>query len=63
MRTITSILMIGLTGYFAFKNRYRLMNVVLGSGLIRRIFVGTMMNIPGVRNKMMQTVFSRPAQW
>ena len=61
MKTITSIFMIGLTGYLAFKNRYRLINVVLGSGIVRRMFVGGMMSIPGVRNKMMSTVFSRPA--
>jgi hypothetical protein len=63
MKTITSIFMIGLTGYFAFKNRYRLINVVLGNGFIRRLVVGSMMSVPGVRNKMMNTVFARPAQF
>ncbi len=63
MRTITSIFMIGLAGYLGFKNRYRLLNVLLGSGIARRWFVGSIMSIPGIRNKMMQTVFSRPAEW
>jgi hypothetical protein len=63
MRTITSIFMIGLAGYFGFKNRYRLLNAIMGSGIIRKLLVRSMMRIPGVRNRMMQTVFGRPAEW
>lgn len=62
MRTITSIFMIGLAGFLAFKNRYRLMNFLLGSGFTRKLFVGSLLSMPGVRNKMMQTVFGGPAQ-
>lgn len=61
MKTITSIFMIGLAGFLAIKNRYRLLNLLLKSGLSRRLFVGSILSIPGVRDKMMQTMFSRPA--
>ncbi|MGJ7921366.1 hypothetical protein [Neobacillus sp. LXY-4] len=63
MRTFTSIFMIGLAGFLAFKNRYRLINIILGKGFIRKLLVGSVLSIPGVRDKMMQTFFSRPAQW
>lgn len=60
-RMLTSILMIGSIGYFAFRYRYRLINIVLKSGWLRRFAVGSIMSFPGVKNKMMQTVFGRPA--
>ncbi|WP_147532356.1 hypothetical protein [Bacillus marasmi] len=60
MKTITSIFMIGLAGFFAIKNRYRLLNLLLSSGFTRRLFVGSILSMPGVRDKMMQTMFSRP---
>ncbi len=63
MRTIVSIFMIGLAGYLAFQNRFRLINILLGSGFTRKLFVGSLLSIPGIRNKMMQTVFSRPTEW
>ncbi|WP_041580623.1 hypothetical protein [Bacillus sp. 1NLA3E] len=63
MRTIASIFMIGLAGYLAFQNRFRLINVLLGSGFTRKLFVGSLLSIPGIRNKMMQTVFSGPTEW
>lgn len=63
MRTLTSIFMIGLAGYIAVKNRYRLLNILLGSGFTRKLFVGWIMSIPGIRDKMMGSVFSRPAEW
>jgi hypothetical protein len=62
MRVLTSIFMIGLAGYIAMKNRYRILNILLGTGFMRRLFVGSLMKIPGVRNAMIQTVFSRPAE-
>ncbi|MGG3469998.1 hypothetical protein ABES02_21250 [Neobacillus pocheonensis] len=62
-RMLTSILMIGSIGYFAFRYRYRLINVLLGSSWMRRIAVGSFMSMPGVKQKMMQSVFGRPSEW
>jgi len=54
--------MIGSVGYFGYRYRYRLMNVLLGTGWIRRMAVGSVMNIPGIRNKMMQSMFGGPSE-
>jgi hypothetical protein len=66
-RMLTSIFMIGSIGYFAFRFRYRIINLLLRSGWMRRIAVGSFMSFPGVKNKMMQTVFGgtaeRPSEW
>ncbi len=60
-RILTSILMIGSIGYFAFRYRYRIINVLLTSGWMRRIAVGSIMSLPGVKQKMMQSVFGGPS--
>jgi len=60
---LTSIFMIGSIGYFAFRYRYRIINLLLGTGWMRRLAVGSIMSFPGVKNKMMQTVFGRPSDW
>jgi hypothetical protein len=62
-RMLTSILMIGSIGYFGFRYRYRLINVLLGTGWMRRLTVGSIMSFPGVKQKMMQSVFGRPSEW
>jgi len=62
-RMLTSIFMIGSIGYFAFRYRYRIINLLLGTGWMRRLAVGSIMSFPGVKNKMMQTVFGRPSDW
>ncbi|MEH7250585.1 hypothetical protein V7111_00430 [Neobacillus niacini] len=66
-RMLTSIFMIGSIGYFAFRFRFRILNLLLRSGWLRRIAVGSFMSFPGVKNKMMQTVFGdqreRPSEW
>ncbi|WML40557.1 hypothetical protein RCG19_02385 [Neobacillus sp. OS1-2] len=62
-RMLTSIFMIGSIGYFAYRFRYRIINVLLGSSWMRRLAVGSMMSLPGVKNKMMQSVFGRPSEW
>ncbi|MFB6465815.1 hypothetical protein ACE38V_03235 [Cytobacillus sp. Hz8] len=54
-----SILLIGIGGFFLFQRRYKLMNSVLAKPLIRKFFVSSFMNLPGVRNKMINTFFSR----
>ena len=66
-RMFTSIFMIGSIGYFAFRFRYRIINLMLRSGWMRRVAIGSIMSFPGVKNKMMQTVFggaaNRPSEW
>ncbi|MCM2531643.1 hypothetical protein NDK43_03545 [Neobacillus pocheonensis] len=62
-RILTSILMIGSIGYFAFRFRYRIINVLLGAGWMRRLAVGSIMSMPGVKRKMMQSVFGGPSEW
>jgi hypothetical protein len=62
-RMFTSILLIGSIGYFIYRFRYRLVNVILASGWTRRLAVGSIMSIPGVKGKMMQSVFGRPSEW
>jgi hypothetical protein len=61
-RMLTSILMIGSIGYFGFRYRYRLINVLLASSWMRRLAVGSIMSFPGVKQKMMQSVFGRPSE-
>jgi hypothetical protein len=63
MSRIISILAIGVGGYYLYQNRFRVVNVVLGSTVLRRLFVTSLMNVPGVRNKMMKSVFSGNTGW
>lgn len=56
-----SLLLIGIGGYFAFQNRYRIMNMVFGNRMIRRAFVSFLMSFPFVKNRMMKSLFSEPA--
>jgi hypothetical protein len=60
-RIISSIIMIGTLGYTLYRFRYRLMNVVLGTGILRKLLVRSMMTLPGVRKQMMNVVFSGPS--
>lgn len=62
-RMLTSILMIGSVVYFAFRYRYRIVNLLLAAGWMRRLAVGSIMSIPGVKRKMMQSVFGGPSEW
>ncbi|MCA1039127.1 hypothetical protein LCM00_06355 [Bacillus infantis] len=63
MSRIISILAIGVGGYYLYQNRFRVVNIVLGSSVLRRLFVTSLMNVPGVRNKMMKSVFSGNTSW
>jgi hypothetical protein len=57
IRMLTSIFMIGIAGYLVVQNRYRLINLLFGNSFIRRLVISIFMNVPGVRNKMIQSVF------
>ncbi|RHW41063.1 hypothetical protein D1B31_08940 [Neobacillus notoginsengisoli] len=59
-RAISSILMIGTAGYAIYRYRYRLMNLILGTGWIRKMAVSTIMGMPGTKKKLMESVFGSP---
>ena len=61
-RILTSIFLIGSVGYFGFRYRYRIINLLLGSSWMRRIAVGSIMSFPGVKRRMMQSVFGGPSE-
>ena len=63
LRRVFSIFMIGLAGYYLFENRYRVMNGLLGNRFLRRVAVSSLMGLPGVKNKMLQSVFSGPSEF
>ncbi|WP_257345857.1 hypothetical protein [Pseudalkalibacillus decolorationis] len=42
---------------FAYQNRYRLLNMILGMRLLRTVAVRGLMRIPGIRGKMVQDLF------
>ncbi|WP_433743146.1 hypothetical protein [Falsibacillus pallidus] len=41
----------------AYRYRYRVMNVMLGNFILRKLIVKFAMNIPGFRSKMIQSTF------
>ncbi|MEH7124527.1 hypothetical protein V7127_14985 [Bacillus sp. JJ1773] len=57
MGRIISIIMIGVSGYLIFQNRYRAMNVLFRNAILRRIFVNSIMGLPGVKDRLMKLVF------
>ncbi len=57
MGRILSIILIGLSGYFIFQNRYRVMNVIFRNSFLRQIIVSSFMGIPGVRERILNMVF------
>ena len=58
-RWILQVFVIGLMVYLGYSNRYRLLNVVLSNGMIRRFLVTRSLNVPFVRDRMMQGMFNR----
>lgn len=60
MPKIFSIFLIGLSGYYLIKKRYRILNTVLRSRILRKYLIKFAMNLPSLRNQMMSTVFSKP---
>jgi hypothetical protein len=55
--------MIGTIGYFTYRFRYRLLNAIIGTGWIRRLAVGSIMSMPGIKRKLFQSVFGGPSEW
>ncbi|MBM4762291.1 hypothetical protein [Bacillus sp. B15-48] len=56
-----SIVILAFTGYYIYQNRYRVMNRILGNAILRRFAVRSLMGIPGVRDRMMKTIFTGPS--
>lgn len=59
MPKVLSLILIGIGGYFLFQKRFRVVNFILGNTISRRLFVAAMMNIPGVKSRMMNFVFPK----
>jgi hypothetical protein len=62
IKRIISIFLFSMAGYFIFQNRYRVMNSLLGNAFLRRFAVSSLLGLPGVRNKIFQTVFASPSE-
>ncbi|MFD0048351.1 hypothetical protein ACFVHQ_03250 [Actinomycetes bacterium NPDC127524] len=59
MKLLIKIIAIGSLIYLGFQNRYRLLNVFLSNSFLRRFLVSSSLNMPGMREKMMQNMFGR----
>ena len=59
LRLIIQIFLVGLVVYEGYQNRYRLLNVVLSSGILRRFLVTKSLDMPMFRDKMMQSMFTQ----
>ncbi|WP_409301682.1 hypothetical protein [Peribacillus sp. SCS-155] len=60
LKSLLRIILIGTSVYFGVKNRYRLLNVALSNGFLRKMMVSSSLNMPGVREKMIQGMFGKP---
>ncbi|MDP1419371.1 hypothetical protein Q8G35_13245 [Peribacillus simplex] len=58
-RLIIQIFLVGLVVYAGYQNRYRLINVVLSNGILRRFLVTKSLDMPMFRDKMMQSMFTQ----
>ena len=63
MKKMVSIFLLSFAGYFIYQNRYKVINSILGNALIRRFAIGSLLGIPGIRQKIFQTVFSGPTEF
>lgn len=63
VKRMLSIFMIGLAAYFLYENKYRVMNGLLGNRFLRRLAVGSLMSLPGVRSRLLQSVFTGTGQF
>ncbi|MGG3557393.1 hypothetical protein ABES23_12180 [Peribacillus frigoritolerans] len=59
LRLIIQIFLVGLAVYAGYKNRYRLINVALSNGILRRFLVTKSLDMPIFRDKMMQSMFTQ----
>lgn len=59
LRLIIQIFLVGLVVYAGYQNRYRLINVALSNGVLRRFLVTKSLDMPMFRDKMMQSMFTQ----
>jgi hypothetical protein len=59
IRLIVKIFSIGLLVYTGYLNRYRLINVALSNSFLRRFLVTKTLDMPMVRDKMMQNMLTQ----
>ncbi|PLS15239.1 hypothetical protein CVD28_23205 [Bacillus sp. M6-12] len=57
MRTFWRLIVIAGASAAAIRYRYRLMNVVLSNSMLRKFVVSKSLNVPQLRDKMMQSMF------
>ncbi|RFU65704.1 hypothetical protein [Peribacillus glennii] len=57
IRSLVRMSMMGGAVYLGFRYRYRLLNTALSNSILRKLFVKSSMNMPGVREKMVQGMF------
>ncbi|CAM3805804.1 hypothetical protein [Mesobacillus zeae] len=50
-------------GYFAYQNRFRLMNSLMRRPGLRRLVVSSLMGVPWARKKLLGSVFAGPSDW
>ncbi|WP_462412219.1 hypothetical protein [Neobacillus sp. Marseille-QA0830] len=62
-RILSTIIMIGSLGFIVYRYRYRIMNILLGLSWMRRLAVSSMMRLPGVKQRLMGSVFGGPSDW
>jgi hypothetical protein len=58
LRVLVRIALLGTSVYLGIRYRYRLLNVALSNGFLRRMLVSSSLNVPGVRKKMIEGMFS-----
>lgn len=59
VRWMIQIFLIGLTVYMGYQYRYRLLDVALSNDVMRRILVSRFLQLPIIRDRMMQSMFSQ----
>ncbi|MDO7488145.1 hypothetical protein [Peribacillus sp. NPDC096448] len=59
LRLIIQIFLVGLVVYAGYQNRYRLINIALSNGILRRFLVTKSLDMPMFRDKMMQSMFTQ----
>jgi hypothetical protein len=60
IRMFIQFLVLGAAVYYGYQNRYKLLNIVLSNQLLRKFLVAGTFSMPGVRGKMIQSVFTKP---
>jgi hypothetical protein len=57
LRMLVKLGALTLSAYLGYRYRYRLLNVLLGVPFLRRSVVASSMNMPLVKEKMLQSMF------